>query len=157
MGADAHLGAEEEKGEKLMYPHFIEVHYPNGIYDPALINIDNIVLVNSRHVYTTSDRGDECIPVMETYDELKALIEGCGCLVRTKDPRISDHPLTKQMILDEESVGQPVWNSNNGRWYIIANWSNHDDKLYMVLQGIWDILKFRDEDLLKYPLYRMKP
>ena len=99
-----------------MYPFFIEVHDRRG---NQLVNIDAItnVYVDNDGV-TTIGIGIGYEEVTESYDEVKALIEGCGCLINKADPRLdTSNPITKQMIMSEGMVGEPVWNSNNGRWY----------------------------------------
>lgn len=139
-----------------MYPKFIEVHAKsdNPLEDVVtIVNVAHIMYFHGNVICTPKG----FFSVSETFDELKALITDCGCYINKGDPRLdTENRLTEQMIMDEGMVGEPVWNTNKGRWYIIANWSNLKDDFLMELQGIYDILRYTAEDLKKFPLYRMK-
>ena len=134
-----------------MYPHFIEIHAKEDGAD-LLINIDNIVLLNSRHVYTSSDRGDECVPVAETYTEMKDLIIQCGCHIEKTDPRLDiSQPLTIKDL--KHMIGEPVWNSNSRCWMLVSE--DRGMAVYLIYNA-GNGVDFSEGDLIKFPLYRMR-
>ena len=140
-----------------MYPHFIEVEIRNG--PKAIINIDNIKAVsphpeamdNTDIYYSVG--GKEI--VSESYDEVKGLIKSSGALINMGDPRLdTKHRLTKEDI-KEMQAGEPVWNSNDREWYQIAGWNGQND-FYVTLQSIHKVIRLSEDDLIKFPFYRMK-
>ena len=140
-----------------MYPHFIEVTIFEG--PKAIINIDQI-----KAVATLPDFFDGAIiyystagkeTVRESYDEVKGLIESSGALINMGDPRLdTKHRLTKEDI-KEMQAGEPVWNSNDREWYQIAGWNGQND-FYVTLQSIHKVIRLSEDDLIKFPFYRMK-
>ena len=139
-----------------MYPHFIKVHNLES-EEPLLINIDNIVCVHPNWDYKDNSV-IECVSrefyvIEESNDFVEDLIINAGCCINKGDPRLDDRPLTKEKIM-EMDIGEPVWESNKRRWYQIANWNNQND-FYVTLQSVWDIVRFSENDLIKFPLYRM--
>lgn len=67
-----------------MYPKYIEVHLRNQgaeAGDQIIVNVEKITVIRDGVVETER----EGIEVTETYDELKALFKGCGCLIYNAD------------------------------------------------------------------------
>lgn len=142
-----------------MYPHLIEVHLADD--DCAVtLNIDHILGISDTnnngagYVIKTSDKGGWY--VRETYDEIKALLRDSGCHIQKRDPRLE---LTKALTIDDlkDMIGEPVWNSNNGQWYLVESYKP-DDTLPLILIQAADvhIECFTEKDLIAKPLYRMK-
>ena len=143
-----------------MYPHFIEVHEKDRVYS---LNIDHIIGFNSDGetgsmitIGTDDVRGDKVwTHCNESYDEVKKLIESSGVLINMGDPRLNTkHRLTKEDI-KEMQAGEPVWNSNDREWYQIAGWNGQND-FYVTLQSIHKVIRLSEDDLIKFPFYRMK-
>ena len=135
-----------------MYPKFIELHAKD---DKAvlLINIENIVgfgVDDGTVVIRTIDKGGWFIA--ESYDELKALITDCGCLIHKADPRLDmTHPLTLDDLRD--MVGEPVWNSNIDVWMLVKDVS---DTWVKMLWTSGNISEYTEDELISYPVYRMR-
>ena len=141
-----------------MYPHFIEVH---GWKDDRVVslNIHNIVSIHPstdmEHSIINVNHDDGYYTIDESYDELKHLIESSGALINMGDPRLdTKHRLTKEDI-KEMQAGEPVWNSNDREWYQIAGWNGQND-FYVTLQSIHKVIRLSEDDLIKFPFYRMK-
>lgn len=136
-----------------MYPKFIEVHAAeDGI--TVSINVENVIGFGR----SGKDRGcfrmtdNSMRQTRETYDELKALIKDCGCLIHKADPRLNmEHPLTMEDL--KTMVGEPVWNSNSGKWGLVKE-VREDDVTLVYQAADWVIVG--PEWLNKFPLYRMK-
>ena len=135
-----------------MYPHFIEVHTKeDGI--ALTINIDHIVGFGpngKKATILTSDNGRW--GVRESYEEVKQMIEGSGCLIQMGDPRLdTSHPLKLKDL--QGMLGEPVWNSNSKGWALIKEIT--EEHVTLVYQfADWVIAD--QEYLTKYPMYRMK-
>lgn len=148
-----------------MYPKFIEVHAAgDGI--AVSINVENVI------GFGGDGKGGACFRMAdnsmwqtkESYDELKALITDCGCLIRKADPRLDmEHPLTMDDL--KTMVGEPVWNSNNGEWALVTKdpaWHDETNPDWKRQSGYYlryhddTITRFDEEELKKFPLYRMK-
>lgn len=139
-----------------MYPKFIEVHSGD---QTMIVNIDRIGIVKDKLIMI--DNPTRWQPVDESYDEIKQLIKDSGIHIHKADPRLdTSHPLTMDDLKD--MVGQPVWNSNTGEWWLIHWYDEYPydeyptyDKIIVYnncgVQECWD----RD-DLSQRPLYRMK-
>jgi len=142
-----------------MYPHFIEVHDAEDHQSEITVNVANIVNI---HV---DDDGDTIIEVTsrefyriaESYSEVKTLIRECGCHIHKGDPRLdTTHPLTMEDLKD--MIGEPVWNSNTLDWWLIhwyMEYPTYDEIIVYNNKGVqecWD-----RNDLVRKPLYRMKP
>ena len=131
---------------------FIELHAKD---DKALlsINIENIVgfgVDDGAVVIRTIDKGGWFIA--ESYDELKALITDCGCLIHKADPRLDmTHPLTLDDLRD--MVGEPVWNSNIDVWMLVKDVS---DTWVKMLWTSGNISEYTEDELIAYPVYRMR-
>lgn len=133
----------------MMYPKFIEVHW-NTI--PVSYNVEKITWFGDKFIYIVGQ--DIPLDVDESYDEIKALIKDSGCLIHKGDPRLdTEHPLTMDDL--RTMVGEPVWNSNNGEWMIVEGFSDNGKLVRFQLVGC--TRKFvSKQELIKYPLYRMK-
>ena len=137
-----------------MYPHFIEV--TRSFEDESwkcLVNIGHIVFVEDHTIMPTNEdeNGHSILWVEERYDQLKKLIESSGALINIGDPRIDTKtPLKMSDIKD--LIGEPVWNSNSNLWGIVIN-AFDDDFTIVTSKGQ---IYFDEEDLKKFPLYRMK-
>lgn len=144
-----------------MYPKFIEVHDVDIIDDDQDIvklslNIDNICGFNpycDDHEKTVIGMADNTYHVcLESYDELKALITDCGCLIHKADPRLDlTHPLTLDDLRD--MVGEPVWNSNINVWMLVKDVS---DTWVKMLWTSGNISEYTEDELIAYPVYRMR-
>ena len=144
-----------------MYPHFIEVHQ-NGI--PMMLNVDQIICASDKCdkkewqsvAMVTGCSVDEAWGLDESYDELKELIRSAGCHIEKGDPRLDQsRPLTKEDI-KEMGVGEPVWHSNKMLWGIITGWADLESGFYCSLVTHKSCIDMDEDDLVKYPLYRMK-
>lgn len=140
-----------------MYPKFIEVHAAgDGI--AVAVNVENVI------GFSGDGKGGGCFRMTdesmwqtkESYDELKALITDCGCLIRKADPRLdTEHPLTMDDLMT--MVGEPVWNSNNGQWMLVNRIDDVAGTDFAILTESSGIGYDFDEAMLKAkPLYRMK-
>lgn len=129
-----------------MYPRFIELH---GDDEKFSVNVDaiqcfsgNCVIMRSSEVYETK----------ESYDKLKQLITDSGCLIQKADPRVdTTHQLTMHDL--KHMIGEPVWNSNSRCWMLVSEDRGLAVKL---IYNHGDGPDFVEEDLIKYPLYRMR-
>ena len=140
-----------------MHPRFIELH-DLGESELFSVNVENICGFNK---YIDPD-GEETTAigttdgslhvVSETYDEVKQMIKDSGIHIQKADPRLdTSHPLTMDDL--QEMVGEPVWDSNNGRWYLI-HWVD-GDQLTAYLYSDEGVQVWRDDDTLKAkPMYR---
>ena len=139
-----------------MYPYFIEVEIRNG--PKAIINIDNIKAVSPHpesmdNTYIYYSVGGKEI-VSESYDEVKQLITDSGCLIAKADPRLdTTTPLTMDDL--KGMIGEPVWNSNNRQWLLVFNVLVGDVHAQFYNKNGYSV-EMTAEDLVKYPLYRMK-
>ena len=143
----------------MMYPKFIELHW-NTI--PVSYNVENISWFGNKFLYIVGQ--DISLDVDESYDELKALITDCGCYINKGDPRLDlTHPLTMDDLMT--MVGEPVWNSNIGEWGLITKdpvWHDETHPDWKRQSGYYlryhddTITRFDEDDLKKFPLYRMK-
>ena len=140
-----------------MYPHFIEVHDIEDEQDIIAINIDNIsnfhVDDDGMTVIRTID--NKYYFISETYDELKQLITDAGCLIQMGDPRLdTKHSLTMEEL--SKMIGEPVWNSNNGQWLIMAHYLDDKENPWAGLYNKNGYrVGFSEDDLIRTPLYRM--
>jgi hypothetical protein len=139
-----------------MMSKFIELH-DNETKSPISININNIA---DFHVdydgQTAVDVGRDAYLVAESYDEIKNLIKDAGVLIHKADPRLN---LTTPLTMDDlrEMIGEPIWNSNNGKWYLMLKVREDlDPELAVVQDSDAKIDVFSPEELIKFPLYRMK-
>ena len=130
---------------------FIELHAKD---DKALlsINIENIVgfgVDDGAAVIRTIDKGGWF--VAESYEEIKQLIHDVGVLIHKPDPRLN---LTKPLTMDDlrEMIGEPVWNSNALKWGLLTK----QDGSYFLLYPTGQMWLFTVNDLIKFPLYRMR-
>ena len=135
-----------------MYPKFIEVHAAgDGI--AVSINVENVIGIGRYEGYGCLRMTDESMwQTKESYDELKALIEDSGCLIKKADPRLDmDHPLMMDDLMT--MVGEPVWNSNFNEWLLVKRCSDMYVDLLCTSGNVntWD-----EKDLESFPLYRMR-
>ena len=136
---------------------FIEVH--DRADRKLLVNVENICDVYPDIDFESavvSYVNDKEIGVTESYDEIKQLIHDVGVLIHKPDPRLN---LTTPLTMDDlrEMIGEPVWNSNNGKWYLMLKVREDLDPVLAVMQD-YDakIEVFSPDELIKFPLYRMK-
>ena len=137
-----------------MYPKFIEVHDRNiETKNPISINVANIADFHVDYTGQTAvDVGREVYEITESYDELKALITDCGCLIHKADPRLDmTHPLTLEDL--QSMVGEPVWNSNINVWMLVKDVS---DTWVKMLWTSGNISEYTEDELISYPVYRMR-
>ena len=131
-----------------MYPKFIELHW-NTI--PVSYNVENITWFGDKFIYIVGQ--DIPADVDESYDEIKALIKDCGCLIHKADPRLdTEHPLTMDDLMT--MVGEPVWNSNNGEWALVMR--RYSDMCVDLLLSSGNVSTLDEKDLESLPMYRMK-
>lgn len=135
-----------------MFPRMIEVHTTGY---PISVNIDHIAMIGEEVIQMdciTDDYDKRTFyEVDESYEDLKALIHGAGCLIHKADPRLENKRLTMNDL--KEMIGEPVWNSNNGQWYLVHSCYRNKIFLTTKMGTHWE---FPADDLEKYPLYRMK-
>ena len=134
-----------------MYPKFIEVHAKgdNQLEDiVTIMNVAHIMYIHDNVICTPKG----FYSVSETFDELKALIKDCGCLIKKADPRLDiEHPLTMDDL--KTMVGEPVWNSNLNVWLLVKGCSD------MYVDLLWtsgNTSSWDEKELESFPLYRMK-
>ena len=130
---------------------FIELHDKDTDMKMSF-NVDNVTVFREQ-VIETEREGFE---VAESYEEIKQLIHDVGVLIHKPDPRLN---LTKPLTMDDlrNMIGEPVWNSNNGKWYLMLKVREDLDPVLAVMQD-YDakIDVFNPDELIKFPLYRMK-
>lgn len=133
---------------------FIVLHFP--IEGEVSFNVEDILCFFARDDDTIIRAKDgNCYAVTESYDEVKALIHDVGVLIHKPDPRLN---LTKPLTMDDlrNMIGEPVWNSNNGKWYLMLKVRDDlDPELAVVQDSDAKIEVFSPEELIKFPLYRM--
>ena len=138
-----------------MMSKFIELHFP--IEDKVFFNVEDILCFFTRDDDTIIRAKDgNCYAVTESYGEVKTLIKDAGVLIHKPDPRLN---LTKPLTMDDlrEMIGEPVWNSNNGKWYLMLKIRDDLDPVLAVMQDYdASIIVASSEELIKFPLYRMK-
>ena len=144
-----------------MYPKFIELH--GDVTDQALsANVEHIVMFSDGVIVLSNEpmsKEGKAFHVTETYDELKTLIRDCGCLIHKADPRLdTEHPLTMYDLKD--MLGEPVWNSNTGKWALVRNYIEVPEPdgvdVSFLLDAADNSTGMAAGDLIKTPLYRMK-
>ena len=129
---------------------FIELHDKDTDMKMSF-NVDNITVFCDQ-VIETEREGFE---VAESYEEIKQLIHDVGVLIHKPDPRLN---LTKPLTMDDlrNMIGEPIWNSNNGKWYLMLKVREDlDPELAVVQDSDAKIEVFSPEELIKFPLYRM--
>ena len=143
-----------------MEPKFIELHdiLKNN---PTSVNIAHIINFRVYEkdgvtVFETSDGNNYA--VSESYAEIKQLIHDSGILIHRADPRLDEtHRLTMEDLQD--MIGEPIWNSNVLHWYLVDSIQTDPDgsneKVILRTRGGAE-LPFDEDDLIKYPLYRMR-
>lgn len=148
-----------------MYPKFIEVHDVEN-YEKCSVNIEHIVSFGDCFICLTNcgkltnDVDDEGNPIQykhvlfveESYEQIKQLIQDCGCLIHKADPRLdTSRPLTLDDLKD--MVGEPVWNSNINVWMLVKDVS---DTWVKMLWTSGNVSEYTEDELIKYPVYRMR-
>ena len=133
---------------------FIVLHFP--IEGEVSFNVEDIICFFTKDDYTFIRAKDTNLySVTESYDEVKALIKDAGVLIHKPDSRLN---LTTPLTMDDlrEMIGEPVWNSNNGKWYLMLKVRDDlDPELAVVQDSDAKIEVFSPEELIKFPLYRM--
>ena len=131
-----------------MYPKFIEVHEKGNAIS---VNIEHLVAFSNR-IFHLSNNAESNYRCDESYDELKALITDCGCLIHKADPRLDmTHPLTLEDLRD--MVGEPVWNSNVNVWMLVKDVT---DTWVKMLWTSGNVSEYTEDELISYPVYRMR-
>ena len=134
-----------------MYPHFITVH-DNENGEPFLVNIDHIVSVGKEGMILTGVPTDIALATVESFDELKQLVADAGCHIEKADPRLNTaKPLTMEEL--RQMVGEPVWNSNTRSWGLVCDYYDETVAIKPPRGASYD---YDADDLVKFPLYRMK-
>ena len=134
-----------------MYPHFITVH-DNENGEPFLVNIDHIVSVGKEGMILTGVPADIALATVESFDELKQLVADAGCHIEKADPRLNTaKPLTMEEL--RQMVGEPVWNSNTRSWGLVCDYYDETVAIKPPRGASYD---YDADDLIKFPLYRMK-
>ena len=146
-----------EKAEGIaMYPHFIEINNTD-LGGKNIVNIESIAYVcgddEAQIILNIADRDDNTIDCSESYEDVKKLIEGSGCLIHMGDPRLDNKPLTMADLKD--MVGQPVWDSNRNVWYLFKTFDEDGQAYFTDVFGNTGIAE-NENVLIKFPLYRMK-
>ena len=138
-----------------MYPKFIELHDKDS-GNQFIANVDNIVTVGETGTILALPSDVMKLETVEGYKEIKTLITDSGCLIKKADPRLdTEHPLTMDDLMT--MVGEPVWNSNNGRWMLVNRIDDVAGTDFAILTESSGIGYDFDEAMLKAkPLYRMK-
>lgn len=129
---------------------FIVLHFP--IEGEVSFNVEDIICFFERDDNTIIRAKDgNCYAVTESYDEIKQLILDAGVLIHKPDPRLdTTTPLTMEDLKYME--GEPVWNSNALKWGLLTK----QDGSYFLLYPTGQMWLFTVNDLIKFPLYRMK-
>jgi len=131
-----------------MYPKFIEVHEKGNAIS---VNIEHLVAF-SDSIFNLSNNAESNYRCDESYNEIKQLITDCGCLIHKADPRLDmTHPLTLDDLKD--MVGEPVWNSNINVWMLVKDVS---DTWAKMLWTSGNVSEYTEDELIKYPVYRMR-
>lgn len=134
-----------------MYPKFIEL-YDKDSGNRISVNVDNIVIVGKTGTILALPSDVMKLKTVESYEEIKTLITDSGCLIKKADPRIdTEHRLTLEDL--RGMVGEPVWMSSANAWTLVVSC----DDQYATLRWSSGNASTSDEnDLVSYPLYRMK-
>ena len=134
-----------------MYPKFIEIHERTG--DPTQINVEHIIAIDDNLITLSNNR---VAVTKESYAELSKLITDAGCNITRKDPRVDPEPLTMEDL--KEMLGQPVWDVGKQQWLLVRRYIGSDDGVDMafLLDADENGYSITAEDLIHYPLYRMK-
>ena len=140
-----------------MMSKFIELHDEDTDTKLFCTNVDNIFSFSVDEGSTIINSTDgRYILVKESYDEVKQLIQDAGILIHKPDPRLN---LTKPLSMVNLSgmIGEPVWNSNNNQWLIMAHYLDNKEN---PIAGLYNkngyLVEFTADDLIRTPLYRMK-
>ena len=138
-----------------MYPKFIELH-DKGAGDLFGININHLVSFGKDGIILTGIPTDIALATAESYDEIKQLLRDTGTLIHRADPRLDEtHPLTMADL--KEMIGQPVWNSNTGEWWLIHWYSEYPTYDEITVYNNEGVQEDWDRDYLsQHPIYRMK-
>ena len=132
-----------------MMPKFVELHW-HGI--PASINVDSIAMFKDHEFL---DCEGNCHEIDESYEDVKKLVTDSGYLIHKVDPRIDNKPLTMDDLKD--MIGEPVWNSNTGRWMLVNRIDDVEGIDFAILTESDGIGYDFGEAMLKAnPMYRMK-
>ena len=133
---------------------FIELH-EKETGDSFSVNVDHIISFGKEGIILTGVPRAYALATAESYEEIKQLIHDVGVLIHKPDPRLN---LTKPLTMDDlrNMIGEPVWNSNNGKWYLMLKVREDlDPELAVVQDSDAKIEVFSPEELIKFPLYRM--
>lgn len=131
--------------------NFIELHDRAG--RAMLVNTDHITKVfKDEDGIPTVELLTYYIETKESYEEIEELIRGAGVCIDKGDPRLdTKSPLTMEDL--KHMVGEPVWNSNKREWELVKE----------VIDGGFTLCDYKgwysgyeEDELIKFPLYRMK-
>ena len=155
--AETEQYAEEVK----MYPRFIEVH---DIESGSLILLNVDCIANS---FPMTYKGHEGTAIncrdcggqvtKETYDEVKELLRSAGTAIQKGDPRIDTSiPLSMNDLCEPMMIGTPVYNSNTRAWMLVVDSALDNRSWVDLVDHCGKIVRYTPQDVVKFPLYRMK-
>jgi len=131
-----------------MYPKFIELHEKGNAIS---VNVEHLVAF-SDSIFNLSNNAESNYRCDESYNEIKQLITDCGCLIHKADPRLDmSSPLTLDDLKD--MVGEPVWNSNINVWMLVKDVT---DTWVKMLWTSGNVSEYTEDELISYPVYRMR-
>ena len=138
-----------------MYPHLIELN-DSEYKHPITINIDaiNYIGLSDKSQDTKIVLGNTFKLVEESYDEVKKLIFDAGCIIAKADPRLDNRPLTMEDL--KGMIGEPIWNSNLRQWQLVISKNFGGNNVIDCCNSLGVVYTYTQDDLLKFPLYRMK-
>ena len=132
---------------------FIELH-EKETGDSFSVNVDHIISFGKEGIILTGVPRAYALATAESYEEIKQLIHDVGVLIHKPDPRLNlTKPLTMDALRDME--GQPVWNSNTLKWYIVNRFVDADKPIVWLVLSDGQFKVMTVDDLIKTPLYRM--
>lgn len=131
-----------------MYPKFIELHEKGNAIS---VNVEHLVAF-SDSIFNLSNNAESNYRCDESYDDMKAIITDCGCLIHKADPCLDmSSPLTLDNL--QSMIGEPVWNSNIDVWMLVKDVS---DTWAKMLWTSGNISEYTEDELIAYPVYRMR-
>lgn len=134
-----------------MYPKFIELHDKDS-GTRFSVNVEHVVVVGEKGIILALPSDVMKLETVESYEEIKTIITDSGCLIKKADPRIdTEHRLTLEDL--RGMIGEPVWQGNLNAWLLVVSC---DDQYATLRWSSGNVSTSDENDLLSYPLYRMK-
>jgi len=134
-----------------MYPKFIELHDKDS-GNRFSVNVEKIAVVGKKGTMLALPSDFMYLETVESYEEIKTLITDSGCLIKKADPRLdTEHRLTLADL--RGMIGEPVWMSSVNAWLLVVSC---DDQYATLRWSSGNVSTSDENDLLSYPLYRMK-